>query len=669
MSRSNAPAAHPGTQPGGWPQQRPAAQQAPQAAQQSNEQAIYEQDLAAWNAQQQGRWPPAAQAAAPAYAPPQAGYPPADNAPRTAPPAYHYPSGTEGYDPYSRPTHSSRETTAPPSAHGHGYGGQPYGAAPGQQAYPQQSYAPEFDPYTPPMPQSAPAPGYGAQPGYGHVAPPPAYGGTHYAEPAPAYSPAGQDALSSLQRTAPAAPELRGAHYEQGFEQWSPPAYQPPQAAPDPRGYDLGGYATAAVEPAAYRQQLPVDQGHAQGHAEWGHHEPYPPQGQYDTYGQGHPFPQHHGHPQGGFDPAAQAHDPNPQQHAGGQLEPAYQHDEAGAEYELEEAPAGRRWGLIAAALVGAIAVGSGLAYGYKMIYGPGTAIAAAPVVKNTGVPTKVKPAEPGGKQFAHTDSKIMGRLNDQSASASSVAAPAAASADSDPNGARKVQTVVIGRDGAIVPPAAPPAAPPAPALAPPSALGGPQPVNVPGMTIVDGFGGRPPTAALAAAPAPPSAAPSPARPVVVNPPAAAPAAAAVPAKPTVLARATPTSVSDAAPVAVTKPAAAKAPVPKKVVAAVSPSAAAVPAATGGNGYVAVLASVPASQKSSMDALKQFADMQQKFGTALANKTPEVREANLGDKGTYHRLLVGPPSSREQAGQLCSQLKAAGYGSCWVTAY
>ena len=82
-----------------------------------------------------------------------------------------------------------------------------------------------------------------------------------------------------------------------------------------------------------------------------------------------------------------------------------------------------------------------------------------------------------------------------------------------------------------------------------------------------------------------------------------------------------------------------------------------------------MLASIPATGSSRLDALKRFADMQQKYGTVLANKTPEVQEANLGDKGMFNRLLVGPPGSRSQASQLCTELKAAGYKDCWVTAY
>jgi cell division septation protein DedD len=91
--------------------------------------------------------------------------------------------------------------------------------------------------------------------------------------------------------------------------------------------------------------------------------------------------------------------------------------------------------------------------------------------------------------------------------------------------------------------------------------------------------------------------------------------------------------------------------------------------ASGANGYVVVLASVPASGTSRLDALRKFADMQQQYGPVLASKTPDVRETTLAGKGAYHRLLVGPPGSRSQANELCTQLKASGYKDCWVTAY
>jgi hypothetical protein len=90
---------------------------------------------------------------------------------------------------------------------------------------------------------------------------------------------------------------------------------------------------------------------------------------------------------------------------------------------------------------------------------------------------------------------------------------------------------------------------------------------------------------------------------------------------------------------------------------------------SGGAGYVAVLASIPHSGSSRIDALKRFADMQQKYSTALAGKTPDISSANLGAKGNFDRLVVGPPGSRQEANSVCSQLKAEGYTSCWVTTY
>ena len=89
------------------------------------------------------------------------------------------------------------------------------------------------------------------------------------------------------------------------------------------------------------------------------------------------------------------------------------------------------------------------------------------------------------------------------------------------------------------------------------------------------------------------------------------------------------------------------------------------PSMSGASGYVAVLS----SKKSRMDALKAFADIQQKYGDVLGSKTPDVQEADLGDKGLWYRAVVGPPGSREAASAVCSQLKTAGHAACWVTAY
>lgn len=98
-----------------------------------------------------------------------------------------------------------------------------------------------------------------------------------------------------------------------------------------------------------------------------------------------------------------------------------------------------------------------------------------------------------------------------------------------------------------------------------------------------------------------------------------------------------------------------------------TPTPVSAPQTTGTSGYVAVLS----SQKSRMDALKAYADLQLKYGDVLTSRTPDVQEADLSARGlgTMYRLVVGPPGSRDAAAGVCSQLKTAGYAGCWVMAY
>ncbi len=206
--------------------------------------------------------------------------------------------------------------------------------------------------------------------------------------------------------------------------------------------------------------------------------------------------------------------------------------------------------------------------------------------------------------------------------------------------GSKKVSTLVVDPDGSIQAP-----------TAAPEASAGPAPTGVPGLSIVDIS--APPQPAAAAAPAKPAPTTTAATPKKTPPP--------EPAKPVIISKAEPTPPAKPAP----KPAAKK-PAPKTT-AATAPAPAA-PKPTGA-GYVAVLASVPATGSSQLDALKQFANLQSKYANLLGNKTPEVQLANLGEKGTYHRLLAGPPGSRESVSELCRNLKAAGHSGCWPLAY
>ncbi|MFD0987512.1 SPOR domain-containing protein [Methyloligella solikamskensis] len=75
-----------------------------------------------------------------------------------------------------------------------------------------------------------------------------------------------------------------------------------------------------------------------------------------------------------------------------------------------------------------------------------------------------------------------------------------------------------------------------------------------------------------------------------------------------------------------------------------------------------------ASKKDQTSALAAFADMQQKYPTLLANYRPMVSRVNLGDKGVWYRLQVGPMNSQADASQLCGQLKSQGLNDCLVMA-
>ncbi|CFX48564.1 putative Sporulation domain protein [Candidatus Filomicrobium marinum] len=325
-------------------------------------------------------------------------------------------------------------------------------------------------------------------------------------------------------------------------------------------------------------------------------------------------------------------------------------------EYEDDE-PAERprsRIGWIVMALVGTVMIGGAMAYGYKIVVGPSaTQVASTPVVKGASQPPKVRPEDPGGRSFDHTDSKILGRLSE----------PRNSGAADD--GSRRVSTVMIGRNGDIVTPRSAPT----PSETPPN-----NPVvAVPGLTLVDGFGGaatRPPVT-------PTAATNTPQQPIVVQPPAST--GPRSPARPVVITRDQGTSgSSSAAPPPAAKPADTSERVTSARVAAAAPknTAPVTTASTGPStsaaasaGYVAVLASVPVSTTSRVDALAQYADLQQNYSSVLGSRTPDVREANLGSRGRYHRLMVGPPGSKESAAQLCSQLKVAGYSGCWITTY
>ncbi len=617
MSRSNGP----GTPPNGWP-----AEYRPAEAPDPYQDPYYTQQqrpAAPQPAQQPPTRAPRIQTAPPSRVP-QTGLPPNLN----------QGLGTQGLPQQNYAPAYPSQPQAPAQGYGQQYA-QPQQYAPQGQPpiHPQQAYAPQFAQSQPPVARQQPP----ADPRYSafanHDAPPTARPTQPAQQPSqypPAYTPPPAPAAYVPESTArPTQPSQQRAPsaYDQQWQQPAPqqtaPAYTPAAsqaASVDPHGYDLGHYQpTSTPDPRTQRPTAPPA---------WSPHAE-------------HEASQHA--PSPGFAPQFQT-DPQARNQA---LEPVHddeyedhEHDE-----EYEDSPRKTRYGLIAASLIAAIAAGGGLAYAYKMYVAPAAQSASAPVIKSNTGPIKVKPVDPGGTKFANADSKMMENLS--------------GSADTNPDGGPKaVKTMVIERDGTVA--SAQSAAPPPPQA--PVASGG-----VPGMILAN----VPP-------PRPPQAAPSAAVAALVNPPAAQPQAqpqAPRPA-PKVIAAAAPAPAAypadpvDQAPAAAPAAAVKKA-VPKKITPAAGPAPA--PSAVGGpkgtSGFVAVLASVPASSSSRVEAMQQYADLQQKFGSVLGSKAPDVVEAKL-EKGVYHRLIVGPPASRDSATTVCTQLKAAGYtADCWVTTF
>jgi hypothetical protein len=102
------------------------------------------------------------------------------------------------------------------------------------------------------------------------------------------------------------------------------------------------------------------------------------------------------------------------------------------------------------------------------------------------------------------------------------------------------------------------------------------------------------------------------------------------------------------------------APAPARV-AAINPAQQAAPAPAASGGYVVQIS----SQRSESDAQASFRALQNKFPSVLGSRTPLIKRADLGEKGTYYRAMVGPFGSPDEASQFCGNLKSAG-GQCVV---
>ena len=487
--------------------------------------------------------------------------------------------------------------TAPPQ---HGYAPQ-HGHSAAHQAQEQQGYPQQ------PAPQYAPQPQQYDQ----------------YQQPAAA--PQGHDRFDT-QLHLDAQQSAQHQQYAQQGYATDPRAYGAAQhghPASDPRGWDLGqypGHVPAHAQQAAYESQHAAAQ---HGYAPAGHGAVADAAWQQQPGWSGQVTAEPH---RGAFDPSP-GH-------------PGFEQPQAQPDAGIDEEEPRRRGPsamLVVGGLIGAIALGGGLAFAYKKFGGSPTAASAnkPPVVKADKTPTKTKPADPGGKQEPHTDKKIFGsRLGqDPPPQQSAAAQPPPPAAEQE--GPKRVTTVIVNKDGSITPTVSQAAPPLAPSAQP----------SIPGM-VVQGGPSAPDLRGTAPIERATQAAPvqkAPAQPRIVDLPlpkvkAEPPAAAAAPPPPKKKPAVRDDLVSQAA---------AATPVTK-----VAPQAQ--PGSGGANGFVAVLT----SRQSREDALKQFADLHQKHPDILGGRTPDVREKDFGEaatgpKGVWYRLIVGHPVRRKRA-RICA---------------
>ena len=66
------------------------------------------------------------------------------------------------------------------------------------------------------------------------------------------------------------------------------------------------------------------------------------------------------------------------------------------------------------------------------------------------------------------------------------------------------------------------------------------------------------------------------------------------------------------------------------------------------------------SQRSDADARASFKALQNKYPSVLGSRSPVIKKADLGDKGTYYRAMVGPFGSADEALQFRKSLEAIG---------
>jgi cell division septation protein DedD len=75
-----------------------------------------------------------------------------------------------------------------------------------------------------------------------------------------------------------------------------------------------------------------------------------------------------------------------------------------------------------------------------------------------------------------------------------------------------------------------------------------------------------------------------------------------------------------------------------------------------------------ASHRQQAEAVAAFADLQQRYPNLISGYQPLIQRADLGERGIFYRLRIGPVADKGSADQLCASLKSAGLPGCLVRA-
>jgi hypothetical protein len=319
--------------------------------------------------------------------------------------------------------------------------------------------------------------------------------------------------------------------------------------------------------------------------------------------------------------------------------------EEFEGEDDYEEPKRGGSKRLMAAVLVGAVVTGGGLAYLYKSNGGDASG-GEPPIMTADARPIKERPADPGGREFPNGSKLIYDRLDNASvAGAPAGDEPTRVASREETNPENDLPGVVTtGANGTLeerIQNALQNAKKQddAPARTASNTQGSSS-YDEPRRVRTEVFR---PDGSLDPAGVKRARAPA-AQPAET----AAPSLASGPA-PRAAAR-------EAAPA----PAAAQ-PRANTRVAEVTPTA---PITQPGGGEPGMFVQI-AARNDQAAAMAAFADLQQKYAGVLGNHSPSVRKVDLGDKGVWYRLLVGPMPSKGDADKLCEDLKTAGMKGCF----